>query len=61
MALSLKSISKVMMSGNNVGFVFKPYSVIRELNELKLINVDISKWRNVIEFDDEDSEDDWDF
>ncbi len=61
MALSLKSISKVMMSGNNVGFVFKPYSVIRELNELKLINVDITKWRNVIEFDDDDSEDDWDF
>ena len=61
MALSLKSISKVMMTGNNVGFVFKPYSVIRELNELKLINVDITKWRSVIEFDDDESEDDWDF
>lgn len=61
MALSLKSISKVMMTGNNVGFVFKPYSVIRELNELKLINVDITKWRSLIEFDDDESEDDWDF
>ena len=61
MALSLKSINKEMMSGNNVGFVFKPYSVIRELNELKLINVDITKWRNVIEYDDDESEDEWDF
>ena len=60
MALSLKSIGKEMMSGNNVGFVFKAYKVIKELTELKLINVDCSKWRNVIEFDDNESEDDWD-
>jgi hypothetical protein len=58
MALPTKSINKLMMSGNNVGFEFIPARVIGDLHGERVISVDMSQWR--VETKNEEA-DDWGF
>ena len=60
MALGCKSINKITMGGNLQGFEFKPFRVIKELNDKKFINVDMSGWKQVEDIDDIEEPDDWD-
>ena len=60
MGLSLKSIEKIRLSGNKIGFEFKPCDVLKELNENKLINIDMCEWREITN-NDNNINDDWDF
>lgn len=60
MALGCKSINKITMSGNLQGFEFKPFSVVKELNEKKFINVDMADWKQIQDMDNIEEPDDWD-
>ena len=57
MALNLKSIKKVPMSGGLQGFTFRPYAALHELTETKILNLDTSKWKFPKEETDESDDD----
>ncbi len=60
MALSLKNIKKSTGTGGTQEFTFRPYGVLEELTESKIINLDTTNWKCPSDFNSDESDDDFD-